>query len=116
LTILLKNIGWKLWNQQTSRQALRQEKSLPNPSRRPLKFARNGFYKRRNTRKKSEKTLKSRVSAGEYLAFLSVKYEVDPDVLFNALVSAGENRKSKCGNLSVERRGETQDRVVFLIL
>ena len=63
-----------------------------------------------------KKTLKSRVSAGEYLAFLSVKYEVDPDVLFNALGSAGENRKSKCGNLSVERRGETQDKVVFLIL
>jgi len=60
--------------------------------------------------------LKNKVSPGEYLAFLSVKYEVDPDVLFNALVTAGEKKKSKCGNLSVERRGETQDKVVFLIL
>ena len=60
--------------------------------------------------------MKNRVSAGEYLAFLSVKYGVDPDVLFNALVSAGENRKFKCENLSIERRGETKDKVVFLIL
>ncbi|HVP16551.1 MAG TPA: hypothetical protein VMT42_04220 [candidate division Zixibacteria bacterium] len=60
--------------------------------------------------------MKNKVSPGEYLAFLSVKYEVDPDVLFNALVTAGEKKKSKCGNLSVERRGETQDKVVFLIL
>jgi replication factor A1 len=67
-------------------------------------------------REKSRKTLRNRVSAGEYLAFLSVKYEVDPDVLFNALVYAGENQKSKCGNLSIERRGETQDKAVFLIL
>jgi replication factor A1 len=66
--------------------------------------------------KRVRKTLRNRVSAGEYLAFLSVKYEVDPDVLFNALVSAGEDRKSKCENLSIERRGETQDKVVFLIL
>jgi replication factor A1 len=60
--------------------------------------------------------LRNKVSAGEYLAFLSVKYEVDPDVLFNALVSAGGNRKSKCGNLSIERRGEIRDKAVFLIL
>ena len=60
--------------------------------------------------------MKNKVSPGEYLALLSVKYEVDPDVLFNALVKAGENQKSKCGNLSIERRGETQDKVVFLIL
>jgi replication factor A1 len=60
--------------------------------------------------------LRNGVSAGEYLAFLSVKYEVDPDVLFNALVSAGGNRKSKCGNLSIERRSETREKAVFLIL
>jgi replication factor A1 len=62
------------------------------------------------------KTLKNRVSSGEYLAFLAVKYEVDPDVLFNALVSARENRKSRCENLSIERRSETQDKTVFLIM
>jgi replication factor A1 len=69
----------------------------------------------RTHKKESGKILKNRVSAGEYLAFLSVKYEVDPDVLFSALVSAGEKRKSECGNLSIEHRGETQDKVVFLI-
>jgi len=60
--------------------------------------------------------LRNRVSSGEYLAFLSVKYEVDPDVLFNALVSAAENQKSKCGDLSIERRNETREKAVFLIL
>ncbi len=60
--------------------------------------------------------MRNGVSVGEYLAFLSVKYEVDPDVLFNALVSSGESRKSKCGSLSVERRSETRDKAVFLIL
>jgi replication factor A1 len=53
---------------------------------------------------------------GEYLAYLSIKYEVDPDKLFYALVSAGEKQKSRCGKLSIECRSKTQDRVIFLIL
>ena len=56
------------------------------------------------------------MSAGEYLAFLSIKYEVDPDKLFYALISAGENQKSTCGNLSIECRGKTQDKAIFLIM
>ena len=60
--------------------------------------------------------MRNRTSAGEYLAFLSVKYEVDPDNLFNAIVSAGENQKSECENLSIERRSQTRDKAVFLIL
>ena len=53
---------------------------------------------------------------GEYLAFLSIKYEVDPDKLFYALISAGENQKSTCGKLSIECRGKTQDKDIFLIM
>lgn len=56
------------------------------------------------------------MSSGEYLAFISVKYEVSPDEFFCALISAGENKKSRCRNLSIECRGKTQDKVVFLIL
>jgi hypothetical protein len=59
--------------------------------------------------------LKRKKSAGEYLAFISAKYEVDPDTLFCALLSAGENRKAKCGNLSIECRGKTKGKVIFLI-
>jgi len=59
--------------------------------------------------------LRSKVSIGEYLAFLSVKYEVDPDKLFYALISAGENRKSTCGNLSIKCRSKLHDKTVLLI-
>jgi hypothetical protein len=59
--------------------------------------------------------LRHKKSAGEYLACLSAKYEVDPDALFYALLSAGENRKSRCGNLSIECRGKTKDKIIFLI-
>jgi hypothetical protein len=38
-----------------------------------------------NDGEKSGKTLRTKASAGEYLAFLSVKYEVDPDQFFNAI-------------------------------
>jgi replication factor A1 len=60
--------------------------------------------------------LRNKVLGGEYLAFLSVKYEVDPDKLFHALISAEENQKSRCGNLSIECRGKTQDKAIFLIM
>ncbi|MCK5628654.1 hypothetical protein KAI12_04230 [Candidatus Bathyarchaeota archaeon] len=53
---------------------------------------------------------------GEYLAFISVKYEVDPDQFFNAIISAGENRKVKCGDLSIEGRGKTNNKHIFLIM
>ena len=54
-------------------------------------------------------------STSEYLAFLSAKYEVDPDRLFHALILAEGNKKSVCGNLSIEWRGETRDKIMFLI-
>jgi replication factor A1 len=56
------------------------------------------------------------VSSGEYLAFLSVKYEVDPDKLFHALISAGEDQKSRCGDVSIECRGKTKEKDIFLIV
>jgi replication factor A1 len=65
---------------------------------------------------KSEKVLRNKVLDGDYLAFLSIKYEVDPDKLFYALILAGENQKSNCGKLSIECRGKTQNKNIFLIL
>ena len=59
--------------------------------------------------------MRNKTSPGEYLAFLSVKYEVDPDKLFYALVSAGEKRRSECGNLSIECRGKQRNKLVLLI-
>jgi replication factor A1 len=60
--------------------------------------------------------LRNKASTIEYLAFLSIKHEVDPDKLFDALISAGENHKSKCGGLSIECRGKTEDKAIFLIM
>ncbi|MGA9388191.1 MAG: hypothetical protein WBV70_05130, partial [Candidatus Bathyarchaeia archaeon] len=60
--------------------------------------------------------MRKNVSTGEYLSFLSIKYEVDPDRLFHALISAEENQKSTSGDLSIECRGKTQDKAMFLFL
>jgi replication factor A1 len=60
--------------------------------------------------------LRRNTSTVEYLALLSAKYEVDPDGLFYALILAQENKNSTCGDLSIEWRGETRDKVIFLIL
>jgi hypothetical protein len=60
--------------------------------------------------------LKNKVSAGEYLAFLSVKYEVDPDEFLYALHSAWEEQEATCRELSIQCRGKTQDEAIFLIL
>jgi replication factor A1 len=59
--------------------------------------------------------VKRKKSSGEYLAFLSAKYDVDPDAFFCALLSAGENQKSSCGTLSIECRGKIKDKIIFLI-
>ncbi len=59
--------------------------------------------------------MRRKKSAGEHLACLSAKYEVDSDALFCALLSAGENRKSRCGKLSIECRGKTKGKIFFLI-
>jgi len=56
------------------------------------------------------------VPLGEYLAFLSVKYSVDPDKLFQALVSTKEREKVLCGSLSIECRGRIRDAKIFLMM
>ena len=59
--------------------------------------------------------MKRKKTSGEYLAFISAKYEVNPDEFFCALLSAGENQKSSCGTLSIECRGKVKDKIIFLI-
>jgi replication factor A1 len=54
-------------------------------------------------------------SIGEYLAFLSVKYEVNPEKFLYALHAAQEH-KSNCGNLSIQCRGRIKNKFVFLIM
>lgn len=61
------------------------------------------------------KKVKRKKTSGEYLAFISAKYEVNPDEFFCALLSAGENQKSSCGTLSIECRGKVKDKIIFLI-
>ena len=59
--------------------------------------------------------MRSKGTAGDYLAFLSVKYDVDPDRLFGALVSALQDRDSTCGSLSITCRRRIRGKPVFLI-
>jgi len=56
------------------------------------------------------------VTLGEYLAFLSVKHSIDPDKLFQALVSTKEGEKVLCRSLSIEFRGRIRGEKVFLIM
>jgi len=59
--------------------------------------------------------LRHKQSIGPYLAFLSVKHEVDPEKFFSALIKAGENKKSSCGPISIECRGEINAKKIFLM-
>ena len=59
--------------------------------------------------------MRNKVTQGEYLAFLSVKYEVDPDKLFYGLISAEKGRKATCGNLSIECRSNQESKSIFLL-
>ncbi|MCW4010074.1 MAG: hypothetical protein NWF05_05585 [Candidatus Bathyarchaeota archaeon] len=59
--------------------------------------------------------MRRRKNKGDYLAYLTVKYDVHPDLLFCALLSAGEIGKAKCGTLSVECRGKVGNQIYFLI-
>jgi replication factor A1 len=60
--------------------------------------------------------LRHKRSIGEYLAFLSVKYEVNPEKFLHALRSTSEHKKSRCDKLSIQCRGKTKDKVIFLIM
>lgn len=59
--------------------------------------------------------MRNKVSAGEYLAFLSLKHQVDPDELFVALDSAWKNRRANCGKLLIQCRSKGKDKAIFLI-
>jgi len=52
---------------------------------------------------------------GEHLALLSVKYNMYPNEVFQALISARKNDKAVCGDLTVEYRGKVKNRTIFLI-
>ena len=54
-------------------------------------------------------------SIGEYLAFLSIKYEVDPEKFLNALRIAGEQKKSNYGHISIECRGKVEAKQIYLM-
>jgi hypothetical protein len=56
-----------------------------------------------------------RLPLGEYLAFLSVKFSVDPDKFFHALVSLKEREKASCESLSIEFRGRIKNERIFLM-
>jgi hypothetical protein len=51
----------------------------------------------------------------EYLAKISVKYGVDHNTLFNQIVNAWQNRRSKCEQLRIQCRKKMRDRAIFLI-
>jgi replication factor A1 len=59
--------------------------------------------------------LRKKKSVGEYLAFLSVKYEVDPEEFLYSLHSAEEHKESRCDKLSIQCRGKTKNKFIFLI-
>jgi replication factor A1 len=59
--------------------------------------------------------LRKKKSVGEYLAFLAIKYEVDPEEFLYTLRLAEEHNKSRCGKLLIQCRGKTKNKFIFLI-
>ena len=60
--------------------------------------------------------MRKKKSVGEYLAFLTVKYEVDPEKFSYALRTAEEHKKSRCDKLSIQFRGKIKNKLIFLIM
>jgi replication factor A1 len=60
--------------------------------------------------------MRHKPSIGEYLAFLSVKYEVDPEKFLYTLRTAEEHKKSRCDKLSIQFRGKIKNKLIFLIM
>jgi len=52
---------------------------------------------------------------GEHIALLSVKHNIYPSEVFQALIKARDDGKAVCGNLAVEYRGKVKDEIIFLI-
>ena len=51
----------------------------------------------------------------EYLALVSMKYEIDSNLFFNSLIEARESQESKCENLAIKCCKKTKDAVIFLV-
>jgi len=51
----------------------------------------------------------------DQLAFISAQHEVYPSELFQALIQAKEDKKSVCGDLTVEYRGSVNNEAIFLL-
>lgn len=66
-------------------------------------------------KKKAKHNMRSKLYPSEYLALITIKYDVDADKFFNALISAEKNRTSQCGKLSIERRTKQNRNLIFLI-
>jgi replication factor A1 len=62
-----------------------------------------------------KKRVRSKLYPSEYLALLTIKYEVDADKFFNALNSAVKNRRAECGSLSIECRSKQNKKIILLI-
>jgi replication factor A1 len=60
--------------------------------------------------------MRHKASIGEYLAFLSIKYEVDPEKFLYTLRTAEEHKKSRCDKLSIQFRGKIKNKLIFLIM
>jgi hypothetical protein len=52
---------------------------------------------------------------GEHIALLSVKHNIYPSEVFQALIKARNNETAICGTLEVEYRGKVKDEIIFLI-
>lgn len=52
---------------------------------------------------------------GDHLALLSVKHNVYPNEVFQALIEAKEKGKSVCEDLKIEYRGQVKGEMIFLI-
>ena len=59
--------------------------------------------------------MRKKKSVGEYLAFLAIKYEVEPEEFLYTLRLAEEHNKSRCGKLLIQCRGKTKNKFIFLI-
>ena len=59
--------------------------------------------------------MRSKLYPSEYLALLTMKYDIDADKFFNALISAEKNNKAECGSLSIKYRTKQNRNIIFLI-
>lgn len=65
--------------------------------------------------REGRRVLRHKKSVGEYLAFLSIKYDVDPEEFLAAFRQAGAGKKTSCGQFSIECRGKIKAKQIFLM-